>query len=264
MLLSESTGSGGVKWVAIGAAAVLALGAGGGLLASTVVASSAYQKRYERSERKEQTLSVTGSARKRIVSDLAVWRITVNARGKQLPAAYVSLTTATERVAAFLKERHFTANEVGIGAIDTDAFHARDEHGNETPLVEQYTLRRAYTITSRNLDAVTDAASSITELIRDGLEVVSGTPEFHYTQLGDLKVLMIGEAAKDARARGEQIAMNAACRITGVRNARMGVMQITRPNSTEVSDYGVNDTSSIEKDVTAVVALTMSLENLGE
>ena len=37
----------------------------------------------------------------------------------------------------------------------------------------------------------------------------------------------------------------------------MGVMQITRPNSTDVRDEGINDDSSIEKDVTAVVSLTL-------
>jgi len=49
-------------------------------------------------------------------------------------------------------------------------------------------------------------------------------------------------------------------RVTEVRNARMGVMQITRPHSTEVSDAGVNDTSSIEKDVMSVVSLSLGLE----
>jgi hypothetical protein len=40
---------------------------------------------------------------------------------------------------------------------------------------------------------------------------------------------------------------------------RVGVFQITPRFSTEVSDYGVNDTSSLEKDVTAVVRVTFSI-----
>ena len=71
----------------------------------------------------------------------------------------------------------------------------------------------------------------------------------------------IGEASKDARVRADQIAMHTGCRVTGVRNARMGVLQITRPFSTEVSDSGMNDTSSIEKDVMSVVTLTLGVEN---
>lgn len=33
----------------------------------------------------------------------------------------------------------------------------------------------------------------------------------------------------------------------------MGVFQITPLYSTEVSDYGINDTTSIDKEITAVV-----------
>lgn len=33
---------------------------------------------------------------------------------------------------------------------------------------------------------------------------------------------------------------------------QMGVFQITAVNSNEISDYGINDTSSIEKEITAV------------
>jgi len=41
----------------------------------------------------------------------------------------------------------------------------------------------------------------------------------------------------------------------------VGVFQITPRNSTDVSDYGINDTSSREKDVTAVVTITFGLSS---
>ena len=41
----------------------------------------------------------------------------------------------------------------------------------------------------------------------------------------------------------------------------MGVMQITRPNSTEVAGYGLYDTTTVEKDITAVVTVTFGVEN---
>jgi hypothetical protein len=252
-----------LRWVIVGAAAVLAVGAGGGLLASTVVASRAYQTRFEKSAKKDQTISVTGSARKRISSDLGVWRIRVSGRGKDLPAAYGELASATARIQAFLKEKRFNEIEIAQGAIDTSTHYTRDSHGNATTQVAQYTLTRGVTVTSRNLNALTEAASSVTELIRDGVQVESYAPEYHYTQLSDLKVFMIGEASKDARSRADQIAVNAGCRVTGVRTARMGVLQITRPYSTDVSDSGYHDTSSIEKDVTSVVTLTLGVEDLG-
>jgi hypothetical protein len=45
-----------------------------------------------------------------------------------------------------------------------------------------------------------------------------------------------------------------------MRNARMGVLQITPINSNMVSDYGMNDVSSIQKEVTAVVNASFEIE----
>jgi hypothetical protein len=41
-----------------------------------------------------------------------------------------------------------------------------------------------------------------------------------------------------------------------------GVFQVTTPNSTRVEDYGVYDTSTLEKDATAVVNVTFALKKL--
>ena len=61
------------------------------------------------------------------------------------------------------------------------------------------------------------------------------------------------EAAKDAKVRAEKVAESTGSSIGSVRTARMGVLQITPADSNEVSDSGMNDTSSLEKDITAVV-----------
>ena len=45
-----------------------------------------------------------------------------------------------------------------------------------------------------------------------------------------------------------------------MKDARAGVLQITRPWSTEVASYGIHDTSTIEKDVTSTVHLTFLIE----
>ena len=45
-----------------------------------------------------------------------------------------------------------------------------------------------------------------------------------------------------------------------LRRVSVGVFQITSPNSTEVEDYGVYDTSTLDKDVTAVVNVTFALK----
>jgi hypothetical protein len=44
-----------------------------------------------------------------------------------------------------------------------------------------------------------------------------------------------------------------------LRGVNVGVFQVTSPNSTQVSDYGTCDTTTLQKDVTAVVNVTFAL-----
>jgi hypothetical protein len=74
-----------------------------------------------------------------------------------------------------------------------------------------------------------------------------------YTKIADLKVTMLAEATKDARKRAEMIAENAGNTLGKLKYADMGVIQITPLYSNEVSDYGMNDTYSLEKEITAIV-----------
>jgi hypothetical protein len=115
-------------------------------------------------------------------------------------------------------------------------------------------------VTSADVEAVAEAAGRVTDLIEQGVKVISERPDFTFTKLADLKIRMIGDASKDARARADEIAGNAGCRVSDVRNARMGVFQITRPDSTDVTGSGIYDTSTIDKDVRSVVTLTLGIQ----
>ena len=136
--------------------------------------------------------------------------------------------------------------------------YERDPKGlHETRAISGYALDRTFVVRSSDVNKVADAAAKVTELIEEGVHVTSKRPEYHYTKLSDLKIEMLGAASSNARERADKIAENAGCKVTDVRSARMGVLQITKPDSTEVSDYGISDTSTIEKDVTAVVTLAL-------
>jgi uncharacterized protein len=88
----------------------------------------------------------------------------------------------------------------------------------------------------------------------------SDPPQYLYTKLADLKIEMLAEATKDASTRAKQIAENSGCKLGAVRDARMGVMQINPLHSTSVSDAGNNDTTSMEKEITAVVSGRFELD----
>jgi hypothetical protein len=249
----------GIKGNLFNVAAIVSISAAVAIVVCTFLVTSAYQTRIEAPKRMEQALNVTGSARKRISSDLAVWRIHITAEAPELKAAFEKLKDTTARVEKFLASKQFTDAEISLNAIDTIRKMAKNRRGEDTEEIASFTLNRTFTITSPNVSNVAKASSEVTELIQDGVVVISNLPEFYYTKIGDLKIEMIGEAAKDARARADQIVTHAGCDLIEVRNARMGVLQITQPESTEVSSEGIYDTTTIPKDVTAVVSLSFGL-----
>ncbi len=228
------------------------------LVASAFVVSRAYVARGEQPFSHARTMDVTGSAKARIRSDLALWTIRVAGEGKSLQEAYQGLDAAVAAVRGFLGERGF--GDAALGPIHTETHYRHDEKGRPTREVQAYELARAFRVSSADVERVSKAAGEVTELLKTGARVESLAPEFVYTKLGDLKVRMIGEATANGRERAETIASGSRCRIGAVKDARAGVLQITTPWSTAVSGGGINDTSTIEKDVTAVVHLTFMIE----
>ncbi|MCC6741519.1 MAG: SIMPL domain-containing protein [Planctomycetia bacterium] len=230
------------------------------LIASSAVASRAYVKRGAQESDRTRTLEVTGSAKARIRSDLALWTIRARGEGKTVEEAYGRLDATCAAVRGFLRQRGFPEEGVTAGSISTRTHYRVDDKGRETRDVVSYELARSFQIRSEEPDRVHAASGEVTELLRSGALVSSDEPDYVYTKLADLKVRMIGEATANGRERADRIAEGSRCRIGGVRDARAGILQITPPWSTEVSSGGMNDTSSIEKDVTAVVHLTFAIE----
>lgn len=244
----------------LGAVIVVSLAFATSFITSTWVASRAYLKRGEQQERGSRTLEVTGSAKKPIVSDLAQWNIRVAGEGKTVEEAFQKMSSSGDKVREFLSQRGFTAESVLAGPIRTETHYRRDEKGNETREIASYRLVRTYEIRTTEVKKVEQASGEVTEILKTGAHVESLAPEFIFTKLADLKLVMIGEATANARERAERIARESGCRVGTVKDARAGVMQITRPWSTEVTPSGANDTSSVEKDVTSVVHLSLVIE----
>lgn len=242
-----------------GPAALLSLAVVTSVVTSTVVASRAYLQKAAIGVKQYNSINVKGSVRQRLRSDKAAWQIRVSGEAGQLPEAYAILEAGVARVQEFLRVCEFPSDEIGLGAIDMSTYYANDEKGNATRQVSGYALSRSFFLTTADVDRVCNSAGKVTELLKDGVQVMSHAPEYYYTQIADLKIELLGKAAQDARQRADAIAAAAGARVADVRDAQMGVLQITRPLSTETSSYGMYDTSTIEKDVTAVVTLTLGL-----
>ena len=234
--------------------------AGIALAIGLVLASAIGGWSFVKGKRGDQTITVTGSARKRIKSDLVIWRAGVSYQASSLADAYRSLSESIPRVKAYLLSKGIPDNQITISAISSQTLHGKTSDGQETAEITGYSLRQELEVRSNDVDKIAKIAREATELINQGILIESQPPEYHYTKLGDLKIEMLSEAAKDAKTRAEQIAKSTGSSIGSVRSARMGVLQITPADSSEVSDSGMNDTSSLDKDITAVVNIGFGVD----
>jgi hypothetical protein len=208
----------------------------------------------------QQTIEVKGYAERPIVSDLAVWNATFTVRAPQVAPASVRLEQQRAAVQAFLDAQAVPEETVVWLPVQTAVLFGHDAQGMVTNEVEGYALSQQVRISSTDIEAVTRVSEASGELMRQGIELSAWAPEYFYTKLDELKIEMLGEATADARARAAELATRSEARIGPLRWARQGVFQITPRHSTEVSDYGTNDTSSREKSIKAVVTVGYALE----
>ena len=209
----------------------------------------------------DQTITVTGSARRQIVSDSVVWRANVPSQAAQMNDTYKQLNENVTKVVEYLKSKGVASNQIVVSSVSTLPFHPRNDKGIEIlDTVSSYKMSQEISIRSIDVERITRISREATELINQGVLLESHDPEYRYTKLGDLKIQMLAEAAKDAKIRATQIAASTGAKVGALRSARMGVLQINPAGSSETSSEGNNDIKSIEKDVIAVVTCSFAVE----
>ena len=236
------------------------------LLGLAIFASTALVTRsLVRIKSKDELIHVNGSARKPIRSDFIIWTGSLTQTAPTIAQAYDPLAASVGKVKAYLLAKGVPASEITPDAV------------NETPVYEQvrdpktgqyvatthitgYTLSQTIEVKSHSVDLVDGLSRQSTELISQGIPFKSETPLYLYTKLSELKVTMQAEAAKNARDRATQIAASSGCRLGEVRAAKMFVPQITPLySSSERSEDNADDTSSLEKNITAIVSVDYSI-----
>jgi hypothetical protein len=207
-----------------------------------------------------EVISVTGSAQRDIKSNYIVWQGEFSRREADLTTAYKILKEDLEKVRAYLISKGVSEKEILVSQISTETIYKKNEKGNDTNDIEGYRLSQNVEVRSKEVDIITEVSRASTELIDQGIQFESQEPKYFFTRLNELKIEMLAEATRNAKQRAENMANSAGNKIGLMRSAKMGVFQITPINSTEVSDWGVNDTASLEKKVTAVVNVTFAIE----
>lgn len=225
------------------------------LLAAAILVGSFAVAHGIRDRGQNDVFTVTGSAKKRITSDYVIWDLSVSSQRDQAAAAAAQLAGWTTKVRSFLTAQGVQPGELAVQPVSTQTV----TDSNNGDQVIGYQVTRSFEVRSPRVQAIANAAEATSQLIASGIPVQAEPLQYVYTHLADVRPTLLAAAVKDAENRAHVLLGATGGKLGKLRGVDVGVFQVTSPNSTDVSDYGEYDTSTLEKDVTAVVNVTFSL-----
>lgn len=205
------------------------------------------------------TITVTGASTERITSDYVDWSVEVTQSGPTQQASYQGLQPAVEKTVAFLKAQGIQSDEMELDSVKSEKEIVRDPRTGQLRSTI-WTTKQAILIGSWDVARIYRITGQIGELIGQGVPLTINEPAYTYTKLPEKRVDMLAKATRDARNRARAIARQAGSGIGAITNADTGTFQITVPNSTETSGFGSYDTRTIDKAITAVMAVTFRVD----
>jgi hypothetical protein len=226
------------------------------LAAAVVLGAFAVSSAVKAVKRSRDTITVTGSAKEPITANLVTWGLSVRASDPDPAKASRELGAQADKVRAFLTGGGIDEAAVNEPPVSTHELTQKRRGARVTV----YRLTQRFRITSPEIDTVEAVAGKVSALFEQGVPVAAGQLSYVSTQLKQARINALKAATADAKRRAKTLVEGLGGHLGSARKADVGVFQITRRNSTEVSDYGINDTSSRDKDVTAVVTVTFALK----
>jgi hypothetical protein len=233
------------------------------MMVSTLIAALAFT--YVKTRDETRSIEVTGSAKRRITSDLIEWTAEIHTTDKDRVAGVRLLKEHVEKTRAWLKAQGVPDDEIRVSSASADERFETQYEGSGENRIERsvsagWRSTQSITIRSGDVARVERVSREVTTMLEQGVELSSLPPSYFYTKLADLKIEMLAEASKDARTRADQIlAAAGGGHIGRLLRADMGVINVNPANSTETSWQGNNDTTSLEKDILTIVHVTFEL-----
>lgn len=212
----------------------------------------------------EPTISVVGMGEESFDSDLIAWNSSFSRKNVDLKLAYAELNNDLKMLKSYLKRKGLVESDIIIEAanIQKEYSNEYDDNGNlRNTYFSGYNITQNVKVQSKNVELVEKVSREVSELIDAGIELNSQSPEYYYTKLAELKLKMIEEATKDAYERAGKIAENGGGKLGNLKNADMGVFQITAENSSEEYEWGGSfNTTSRRKTANITIRLKYEID----
>ncbi len=206
-----------------------------------------------------EPIIVKGYAESEVSADQGSLTVKISEKGADNGEAYQKAGDSLEKVRELVNkvlEEDVEMVELSSSLSETKKLN---EKGNRTNEVEYVTATRSLRVNSPNVKDLESLSRKLYDLNGKGIRLTLNGPDFYVSGLDEVKIDLMKRATKNGRDRAEIMAKSSGEKLGALVSARQGVIQITKPNSTRTSSYGIYDTETIEKVVKLVVTLEFKI-----
>lgn len=207
----------------------------------------------------KDVISVTGSYSQNVTSDSGVFNFDIKARKATKAQSYSSINRQRPVIVKYLISKGFKKSDIDVKATSGYDVYKINSNGMTTNEVDAYDASQTISVKSNDVKKIKKISTDINNLTSKGIDINVEEPSYFYSKLSDLKIKMLEEATKDAKQRATAMLKATHNHVGKIQSVQMGVFQITPVESTNVSDSGISDTTSIKKKVTSVANVTFSI-----
>lgn len=217
------------------------------ILLTAVVLGQAFKKRNANMD----TISSIGLGSTAFTSDEILFSGSFSAKAMDAKSAYALINESKEKVKLFFIAKGFTEKEFVFSGVNfekrfrTLTTEMSDGRTKTEEIFDGYVAKQSVSLSSKKnpalmkkIEEVTDKTS---ELINSGVEFEPEAIQYRYSDLIGLKHDLIEKGTKDAKERAEKIVASADGKLGKLKNASLGVFQITGEGTVEEDTYGGNN-----------------------
>ena len=213
----------------------------------------------------EKSITVKGVAEKQVKSDIAAFNCSISVKAKTKAEGYAALEKNAAILCSKLDSLGFTENmreDNNINCVEIYRTVTVKEKGKESKeeIFDCYSLTYSVRIRTNQVDLTAKNILKIYELTARKLDVSVGSPKYFISNPEQFKLELVNAASASAAERARTAASHSGSKLGALMTARQGVIQITRPASSETSDYGMYDTESVHKVIRMVMTMEFALK----
>ena len=177
----------------------------------------------------DRSVTVKGLSEREVKADKVTWPLIYKELGNDPAEMYGLLEKKNQKVVAFLKEAGITDSEISINP-PTITDRQADNYGNEI-MNYRYKATSVITVTSNNVDQVRMLMRRQTQLMKQGIALVSeeygsNNIVYEFTGLNKIKPEMVEEATRNARITAQKFADDSGSSLGEIRTAQQGQFSI--------------------------------------